>query len=102
MQTVLRAVQVPRLTIQHPSLPACAPPACLPNTTHPPVLLQDGMLFSLEGGLAVGDVPLKAQPQNEHWVDTCFGKEVMKALADKPISCAGRLLGGRGCWAHGW
>ena len=47
------------------------------------------MLFSLEGGLAVGDVPLRAQPQNEHWVDTCFGPEVVRAMADKPISCAG-------------
>lgn len=47
------------------------------------------MLFSLEGGLAVGEVPLKAQPQNAHWVDTCFGPDMVKKLEDAPISCAG-------------
>jgi len=47
------------------------------------------MLFSLEGGLAVGEVPIKAQPQNAHWIDTCFGEEMTKELGDAPISCAG-------------
>lgn len=65
----------------------------VPHAPHR-VRLQDAMLFSLEGGLAVGEVPLKAQPQNEHWVDTCFGPEVMAELADAPISCAGRRVGG--------
>lgn len=49
------------------------------------------MLFSLEGGLAVGDVPIKAQPQNAHWMDTCFGEETTAQLEDAPISCAGAL-----------
>lgn len=55
-------------------------------------MLQDAMLFSLEGGIAVGEVPLKAQPQNEHWIDTCFGPEMVKEMADAPISCAGTMV----------
>ena len=55
----------------------------------PLLLPQDALLFSLEGGLAVGDVPLKAQPQNAHWMDTCFGEDVTAELQDAPISCAG-------------
>lgn len=47
------------------------------------------MLFSLEGGLAVGEVPMRAQPQNEHWIDVCFGQDTVAALAEAPISCAG-------------
>lgn len=54
---------------------------------------EDSMLFSLEGGLAVGEVPMKAQPQNEHWIDTCFGEEMVKEMADAPISCAGITIG---------
>ncbi|KAL4444237.1 hypothetical protein ABPG75_011974 [Micractinium tetrahymenae] len=54
---------------------------------------EDAMLFSLEGGLAVGDVPIRAQPQNAHWIDTCFGEEMTRELEDAPISCAGITIG---------
>ncbi|KAL4441478.1 hypothetical protein ABPG77_001982 [Micractinium sp. CCAP 211/92] len=54
---------------------------------------EDAMLFSLEGGLAVGEVPIKAQPQNAHWIDTCFGEEMTRQLEDAPISCAGITIG---------
>lgn len=54
---------------------------------------EDSMLFSLEGGLAVGEVPIRAQPQNAHWVDTCFGEEVLRKVGDGAISCAGITIG---------
>lgn len=80
-----------------PKAPPTDPKTPNPKTPNPtpsnPPRPQDAMLFSLEGGLAVGEVPIKAQPQNAHWIDTCFGEEMTRQLEDAPISCAG---GGRG------
>ncbi|KAI7835344.1 hypothetical protein COHA_010753 [Chlorella ohadii] len=60
------------------------------------MLDEDALLFTLEGGLAVGDVPLKALPQSQQLVEACFGTAAAKAMAGSPVSCAGLAIGGVG------
>lgn len=57
------------------------------------LLAQDAVLFTLEGGRAIGDLRIGQQAQNIKWTSKCFPPEVYGELEGKPISCAGVTLG---------
>ncbi|PRW50915.1 hypothetical protein C2E21_5562 [Chlorella sorokiniana] len=60
------------------------------------LLDEDALLFTLEGGKAVGDVPLEALPQTQQVVEACFGAAAAEGMADVAVSCAGLTIGGVG------
>lgn len=52
------------------------------------------MLFSLEGGLGLGNVSIDSRPVGDHphnkvWVEACFGEKIVQEIGKDPISCAG-------------
>jgi hypothetical protein len=58
----------------------------------------NGVVFSMEGGLSIGgSLLIGGEKYNSEFVRACFDTQVLRQLADSPVSCSGTVLG----TAHG-
>ena len=53
------------------------------------VIENNAVLFSLEGGLRLGDVPIRLEPYTRRWVAECFGDDALQAVLNGTVACSG-------------